>query len=140
MEENRKGKISRRDTIKALATIPFLGYFVNRFYVKYENEWSTMGSAHPDLGIADTSIQIPAAGYSAEGKKIRIGLVGNGFRGPQLLRAFGFAGQKWAEDKTDNGIPNSTVQGFLAQDDLNVEITGVCDTFSPRAEEAAEIV
>jgi predicted dehydrogenase len=140
MEENKKGNISRRDTIKALATIPVLGYFANRFYAKYENEWRTMGSVHPDLGITDTSIQIPAAGYSAEGKKICIGLVGNGFRGPQLLRAFGFAGQKWAEDKTDNGIPNSTVQGFLAQDDLKVEITGVCDTFSPRAEEAAEII
>jgi predicted dehydrogenase len=39
----------------------------------------------------------------------------------------------------NDGLPNANLQNFLRQDDLNVEITGVCDTYSVRAAEAAAI-
>lgn len=39
-----------------------------------------------------------------------------------------------------NGSPTSLLKNFLKQDDLKIEITGVCDTYSGRAEEAARAV
>ncbi|RIJ49993.1 gfo/Idh/MocA family oxidoreductase [Maribellus luteus] len=140
MEEKKSNKISRRDTLKALVTLPVLGYFANRFYVKYENDLSSSDFTRMKLEVADTSIQIPAAGYSSKGKQIRLGIVGNGFRGPQVLRSLGFAEKEWSEDKIKNGVPGPRLQSFLDQEDLNIVITGVCDTFSQRAEEAADIV
>ena len=65
----------------------------------------------------------------AQGKKLRIGVVGYGGRGEAIFRALGFAPEKWAKRFMDNGKPTSLLKNFLDQDDLNVEITGVCDTY-----------
>jgi predicted dehydrogenase len=134
-----KNKISRRDTLKALATLPVLGYFSNRFYVKYKTEINVPDISRMQLELGSTSVQIPSTTYVSKGPEIRLGIVGNGFRGPQVLRAFGFAGREWAGDKFENGKPNSRLRSFFNQDDFRVVITGVCDTYSPRAEEAAGI-
>ncbi|MFH0756854.1 MAG: Gfo/Idh/MocA family oxidoreductase [Bacteroidota bacterium] len=139
MEGRKSGKTSRRDILKALATLPVLGFFANRFYAKSENDLNLPDFNRLHLDIADSSIQIPATRYSSEGERLRLGIVGNGFRGPQVLRALGYAEKEWAEEKIENGIPNSRLSSILNQDDFNVIITGVCDTYAPRAEEAAEI-
>ncbi len=141
MENKKKNSISRRDTLKGLASLPFLGYFSNRFYVNHERSIQKPEVNWTDFGISsDNSNIIPAAGYTTEGKKIRLGLVGTGGRGVQLLKALGYVSNEWAEKNTKNGSPNAIFKNFLDQEDLNIEITGVCDTFSLRVESAAEIV
>ncbi|MDD4189779.1 MAG: Gfo/Idh/MocA family oxidoreductase [Mangrovibacterium sp.] len=134
-----KNSISRRDILKALATLPVLGYFSNRFWVKYKNELSKSDLNRMQVDLSSTSVVLPATTYSSEGPVIRLGIIGNGFRGPQVLRAFGFAAREWAADKMENGKPNARLASFFNQDDFHVVITGVCDTYAPRAEEAAEI-
>jgi len=96
-------KISRRDTLKALATLPVLGYFSSRFYVKYKNELGVSDLNRMQLNIGNSTVEIPSTTYTSEGPLIRLGIVGNGFRGPQVLRAFGFASREWATDKMENG-------------------------------------
>ena len=90
MESEKKIKISRRDTLKGLIGLPFLGYFANRFYVsnkktplKPKVNWDEYGISEYDPDI------IPATGYSTKGDKIRIGVVGNGGRGPSIYQALG---------------------------------------------------
>ncbi|MFC2115411.1 Gfo/Idh/MocA family protein [Bacteroidota bacterium] len=136
-----KNNISRRDTLKGLIGLPILGYFANRFYVsnkrtstKPKVNWSEYGISEYDPDI------IPATGYSAKGDKIRIGIVGFGGRGSYMCRALGYAHESWAEGFIKNGSPTSLLKNFLDQEDLNIEITGVCDTYSGRAEEAVETV
>ena len=141
MKEEKKYTISRRDTIKALATIPVAGLFANRFYVKYKKDLSDMKLKIPELDVLNyTRDIIPSATYPVTGEKIRIGLVGNGWRGPGILKALGFASEEYAKDQSTNGKISRNFRKFLDQKDLNIEITGVCDTFSLRAEEASAIV
>lgn len=141
MENNKKNKISRRDTLKGLAGLPFLGYFANRFYVDYESVVKKPKVNWADFGISgNNSNIIPAANYPVNGKKIRLGIVGAGVRGVLLLKAMGYVSKEWAKKNSNNGSPNQNFKNFLGQEDLNIEITGVCDTFSLRAEAAAKIV
>jgi len=134
-------KFSRREVLKALATLPVLGFFAQRFYVKYQRDLESASKESLELARnLSTPVSIPATRFSAGGDKIRLGVVGNGMRGPQTFRALGYASEEWASSKlSSDGTPNQTLMTFLAQDDLNIEITGVCDTFSPRAELAAEV-
>jgi predicted dehydrogenase len=135
------GQISRRDTLKGLIGIPILAYFANRFYADYKRTVKKPGVNWKEFGIRqDNADIIPAANYPVEGKKIRLGIVGAGGRGPQILKALGYVSEAWAEKNTVDGSPNTIFTNFLKQEDLNIEITGVCDTFSLRAEAAADIV
>ena len=141
MPERNNPRFSRRDILKGLAGLPILGYFANRFYVSQKKitplptiDWSEYGITEYGSDV------IPAMGYSTKGDKIRIGVVGTGARGVMLLQALGHVSEKWAEDNTVNGSPNPVLKQFLDQEDLNVEITGVCDTCSLRVDKAAKIV
>ena len=136
-----KQKYSRRDLLKGMAGVPFLGYFASRFYVSQKESatrpkvnWSKYGISEYDPDI------IPALRYATNGNKIRVGVVGNGGRGAAIFRALGYAQESWASRFIKNGSPTSLLKNFLDQDDLNIEITGVCDTYTGRAESAAATV
>ena len=74
-----------------------------------------------------------------DGKKIRIGIIGYGIRGTQLMQALGFATPQQVEDlktASKNNSKDTRYKDFMEQDDLNVEVTAVCDIFDKHAEEA----
>lgn len=74
-----------------------------------------------------------------DGKKIRIGLVGFGIRGKQLMRAAGFAEPSWIDKMKEANKLNkkdTRYQQYMEQDDLNIEITAVCDIFDVYGEAA----
>lgn len=134
--KGKASKIGRRDVIKTLATVPLLGA-VAYGLVK------TRKTAFLDRDISDV-FQIsnknavflnPVQG----GKQIRLGLIGFGIRGKQLMRALGFAEPSYMDTlvkaKQDN--PDDTrLDVFLEQDNLNVVINGVCDIFDNYGEAA----
>jgi predicted dehydrogenase len=116
-----------------------LGFFAQRVYVKFKTDIEPAMKA-PEVDIAGLGqpIHIPANVLPAEGKRLRIGIIGNGGRGSQIFRALGFADKEWAERMTGkDGKPTSLLELFYQQDDQNVEIAAVCDTCAPRAEDAA---
>ena len=133
--------MDRREILKAFATVPFLGVFVQRYFVDHKNRARIRAQESSHFSnVLSEGVQIPSVKKSVAGKRIRIGFVGNGARGPQLFRGLGFGDPDWVSSKIQsNGKPNQTLREFYGQEDLNVEITGVCDTFSLRAEEAAII-
>lgn len=130
--------LSRRDMLKGLATLPVLGYFENRFQLKHKNDFCGHKVNQAIFSISDTTFN-PTVNMPVKGEKLRIGIVGYGMRGPEILRGMGYTDDIWVENNTDGGKLNPTLQGFFAQDDLNVEITGVCDTFSLREEMAQAV-
>ncbi|MDX1315211.1 MAG: Gfo/Idh/MocA family oxidoreductase, partial [Eudoraea sp.] len=133
-----KNKYSRRDVLKGLAGLPFLGYFANRFYASQKESASLPEVDWSEFGISEYDPEIiQVAGNTVPGKKIRIGVVGYGGRGDYIFRALGYASDEWAKNYMNKGKPSSLLKNFLDQDDLNVEITGVCDTYGPRAERGA---
>jgi len=143
MEERKSNKISRRDTLKALATIPVLGCFAyaynaNSSKVKIKEEQNYLKKLKINKLEATDEKLFPPTGNS--GNRIRFGLVGNGWRGEQLLKSLGYIHPDYVKDSTTaDGKPDKGFQKFLDQEDLNVEFAGVCDTFDVHTRRGVEI-
>ncbi len=135
-EDKKKRSISkgRRDALKTLATIPVLGAMAYGVYKKDKNERSKRLAADM-FRFEEKPVPPPVI----DGKKIRIGIIGYGIRGTQLMQALGFATPQQVEDlktASKNNSKDTRYKDFMEQDDLNVEVTAVCDIFDKHAEEA----
>lgn len=135
-------KNDRRDFLKGMVAVPFLGYFAFAFEDNIKKEISeksidylkTLKVEH--LTAADEKL-LPPTGNS--NNRLRFGLVGNGWRGEQLLNSLGFVHPEIVKKNTVDGTYTKTFLDFLAQEDLFVEFAGVCDTFEVRVNRAIEI-
>lgn len=126
----------RRDALKTLATVPVLGALAYGVYQKRKDA----------LRGRDISDVFHVSGNSPQfieplkdGKQIRLGIIGFGIRGKQLLRAAGFAEPSWIDlviDAHKKNKKDTNYEQYLEQDDLNVVVNGVCDIFDRYAEEA----
>jgi len=136
-EPKKSSAIGRRDIIKTLATVPLLGAMAYGLV-------KTRKTSYLDRDISDV---FPLSNKDAvflqpsgEGKKIRLGLIGFGIRGKQLMRALGFAEPSYMDTlvKAKETNPDDTrYDVFMEQDDLNVVINGVCDIFDIYGEAAS---
>jgi len=135
-------KNDRRNFLKGIAAVPFLGYFTFGFKDNFTKELSAKSVDYlKTLKIehlkAPEGKLLPPTGNSSN--LIRIGLIGNGWRGDQLLRSLGFVSSKVIEANTFNGKYSKSIQNLLDQEDLYVEFAGVCDTFEIHAQRGFEI-
>ena len=91
-----------------------------------------------ELNLSSKSPDItPKTSFQKAGQIVRIGIVGFGNRGENLARALGFARPKWIAYLKNRQLENpleTRLQDWLAQEDLNVAITGICDVFDQRRE------
>jgi predicted dehydrogenase len=133
-ENSNFGKWSRRDMLRGLAGIPVLGA------VWYAGARSTVSARKERQQLLETlnikASPPPPTGPMA-GDPIRLGIIGFGIRGEQLCRALGFATTKWLKDMKENAEKNpndSRLKDFLAQENLNIKITAVCDIFDFNAQ------
>ena len=133
----------RRDLLKGIATLPFLGYFAFSFRDNIALELSEK-TKDPlktlKIGELDAPKEklLPPTGNSSN--RLRFGLIGNGWRGEQLLTAFGFMHADKLNEHIIDGKYSKWLQTFLNQEDLNVEFAGVCDTFSLHAKHGSEFL
>ncbi|MGC9341952.1 MAG: Gfo/Idh/MocA family protein [Bacteroidales bacterium] len=130
-------KMNRRDVIKGLATLPVVGALAYGAWKKkhYDNvlrsnirNVTDLSSAAPEIGS-----------YPNVEPKLRIGIIGFGGRGEHLLRAAGFAHPDVIDNWKESALKDSNdkrYEDYLAQDDLNLEVNGICDLFDVRAERA----
>ena len=135
-EDKKKRSISkgRREALKTLATVPVLGAMAYGVYQKEKSERSKRLAADM-FRFEEKPVPPPVI----DGKKIRIGIIGYGIRGTQLMQALGFSTPQQVEDlKTawKSNAQDSRYKDFMEQEDLNVEVTAVCDIFDKHAEEA----
>ncbi|MCK3685738.1 Gfo/Idh/MocA family oxidoreductase [Maribellus sp. YY47] len=135
-------KVIRRDFLKGMAAVPFLGYFAFAFKGSIGEEAKGKSKdIYETLKInkLDATGQklLPPTGMGE--KPLRIGVVGNGWRGEQLLRSLGFTHPDFVEKNTIDGKYTRKLEEFLNQEDLNVEFAAVCDTFDVRTQRAVEI-
>lgn len=129
---------SRRGAIKTLVSIPIFGAMA---YGAYKT--SKKHSADKSLGDTfklDTSSPTVMS-VQADGKQLRIGIIGFGIRGKQLMRAAGFAEPSHLQDLIDANKKNSKdsrYADFKEQEDLNIVVNGVCDIFDVYGEAAVK--
>lgn len=140
MEEKKEGgnPFSRRDLLKGMATLPVLGLFGYGMYSKWNDERGRQESIARELGL--NFDQHPAAlSAKTDGKTIRVGIIGYGIRGEQLMKAAGFARpeliDEWKKGARENKNDKRYAE-YLEQEDLNIVITAVCDLFDVHAERA----
>lgn len=125
----------RRDTLKALATVPVLGAMAYGVYKKRKNEVAQHSAAKMFHFKSDIK---PLSPLVADGKKIRLGIIGTGIRGKQLMIALGFGTPDYVEDLKQQAAKdskNTRYQDFLEQEDLGVTVTAICDVFDFHANE-----
>ncbi|NDP21609.1 MAG: Gfo/Idh/MocA family oxidoreductase [Paludibacter sp.] len=126
----------RRDALKALATLPVLGVLAYGVYKKKKNETQNQLAGN----IFNINEKPAVLEVQPDGKTIRIGIIGFGIRGSQLMQALGFATPEYIEnlkEQSKKDPQNTRYKDFLEQDSLNVRITGVCDIFEVYAHDAA---
>ena len=125
----------RRSALKALATIPVVGALAYGVYKKQKYQ-STLRDVGDVFKLSNETATI--ADLQANGKTIRLGVIGFGGRGKYLLRAAGFATpqqlQEWI-DAAKNNKRDTRYKDFKEQEDLNIVLAGICDIFDTFAEE-----
>jgi len=134
--DNQPKSPGRRDALKALATVPVVGALAYGVYKKQQYNRS-MRNVGDVFNLSKETHQVPE--LKADGQQIRLGIIGFGIRGKQLLRAAGFATPQSLQNlidaaKTDKR--DTRYEMFKEQEDLNISVTGVCDIFDSFAEEA----
>lgn len=135
-------KLPRRDFLKGMVAIPVLGAFA---IGAEKNIGSQVESNIIDYN-ARLSIDRLNAPYEKlapptgqDGKKIRIGLVGNGWQGEKLLQKLGYLHPDEIEKHTKNGVESQWLKDIKGQENFNVEVTGICDVFDVHSERGIEI-
>jgi len=131
-----KNKIKRRDILKGIVSLPFLGalgWAAGRDYKIYND---SKKEKIDFLNKLDIDITLPEELQGTGPEKLSLGIVGIGIRGTQLLQALGFMHPDEMKDWEQN--QPQRLQAFLEQEDMNVRITGVCDLFKHRTDLAVE--
>lgn len=134
--EERRVSQGRRDALKAMATVPLLGAMAYGVYRKKKVEGVNRDAAQMFRFRSDAA---PYTSPSSDAKIIRLGIIGFGIRGEQLMQALGFATPEYVENlivQNKANPENTRYQDFMEQDDLRVEVTAVCDIFDTYASKA----
>ncbi len=137
-ENDKKISQGRRDVLKAMATVPVLGAMAYGVYRKKKSETVNRDAAQMFRFRSDVA---PYAATSSDAGIIRLGIIGFGIRGEQLMQAIGFATPQYVENLIIQNKANSNntrYQDFMEQDDLRVEVTAVCDIFDTYADQAMD--
>jgi predicted dehydrogenase len=142
MEKNIKGNsdnhkeipqhsaMKRRTLLKALVGIPVLGVFAFELFRKWTFDQEKKNRIIKDLGLENLKVPVAAKNSSAKSDLLRIGLIGFGSRAVSHANGLGYMLPQDVEARKKN----NTLKDWLAQEDLNVAITGICDVFDLHAE------
>jgi predicted dehydrogenase len=139
IQNDSEGKISRRDIVKGLTTVPVLGAFAYAFYRKRKYDRQIKKSIMENVNLPESNPLEDMS--SAKGKKVRLGLIGFGIRGPQIASAAGFMHPEQLGKLKDAALKNNKdtrYEEFLKQEDMNIEVVAVCDVFTVYAKRAQE--
>lgn len=129
--ENNKG-LERRDILKGLAALPIVGAFFISSAAKKSYDEEIKESILKEL---DVEAAPPPPTGPMRGDPVRVGIIGFGGRGEHLIRALGLATPKWKEAMKENALKNpkdTRLKDYLSQENLNVQLTAVCDVFDVR--------
>lgn len=127
----QKPMIKRRTLLKAMVGIPVLGVFAFELFKRWTYDQEKKNRIIRELGLEN--IQAPVILKSSTGTKsdlLRIGLIGFGARAVTHANGLGYI----HPDDVEKRKLNNTLEDWLAQEDLNVAVTGICDVFDLHAE------
>ncbi len=133
-ETVQKNGLKRRTVLKALAGVPVLGVFGFELAQKKAYDLDKKNRVLEELGLKNLEAPVLMKTTSDSSKLIRIGIVGFGLRAVAHVNGLGYA----HPDDYEKMKANGTLKDWLAQEDLKVAITGICDVFDMHAERGLE--
>ncbi len=132
--------IERRSFLEALVALPVIGVFFVSFVQKKAADDAKKEAIMAELGVHEGGpAYIPNAISRPPSERIRLGIIGYGGEGESLVRHAGFAHPDWVEGARQDNVEdprNKELEVYMGQEDLNVQLTAVCDVFDKRAERA----
>lgn len=129
--------MNRRDLLKSLATVPVLGAVLYGWHKKKQVETLLKKAMSNEISLSAYNPIIEKDVTS--GKKLRIGIIGSGGRGRDILKDAGFIEPETIDDWKEKAAENNKdkrYEEYLEQSDLNLELVAVCDIFDINAEKA----
>lgn len=144
-DSSENKKVSRRDLIKGLSTVPILGVFAYDYWKKKSLEKLKDKAVHFNLRLSKDSPKVISNNNEKSlGDVIKIGIIGVGGRGIALLKAAGFVDPNEYDSlskkaKSGDESAKSRIVSYQNQTLLNIQIIGICDVFDMRAEKAITI-
>ena len=127
----------RREALKKMVSIPILGAMTYGAYkkVQHERKKRYLGDAFKLDPMPSSSVGMT----NPDSKTIRLGIIGFGIRGKQLLKAAGFAEPSLIDvlkESARNNSKDTRYNDYMEQESLNITINGVCDIFDEYGEAA----
>jgi predicted dehydrogenase len=122
--------IKRRTLIKALVGIPVLGVFAIELFRKYTFDREKKNRVLKELGLENLKAPVTMKSSSSKTDLLRIGLIGYGSRAVSHANGLGYM----LPETYKTMQKDDTLKDWIAQEDLNVAITGICDVFDLHAE------
>jgi len=137
-------KISRRDILKGLATVPVLGVFAYDYWKRITLEGVKNKALATELGFDENPLPSTRRLIANSGQVVRVGIIGVGSRGTDLLKAMGFVSNKWYYDLKKGARRNdresiNKLETYHNQQLLNIQVIGICDVFDLHAEKGLNI-
>lgn len=127
----QKPTIKRRTLLKSLIGIPILGVFAFELIEKLTYDQYKRNRIIKELELEDIQSQhVIKSPSGSRDNLLRIGIIGYGNRAVVLAQGLGFMHPVDVEAKKKV----HSLGSWLAQEDLNVSITGICDVFDLHAE------
>ena len=122
--------IKRRTLLKALVGIPVLGVFAIELFRKYTFDQEKKNRVLKELGLENLKAPVTMKSSSSKTDLLRIGLIGYGSRAVSHANGLGYM----LPETYKTMQKDDTLKDWIAQEDLNVAITGICDVFDLHAE------
>jgi predicted dehydrogenase len=114
-----------------LIGIPVLGVFAFELFKKWTYEQEKKNRIIQELGLKNIQApKIVKSSSAAKSNLLRIGIIGFGSRAASHANGLGYMHPNDVEEKKKN----DTLNDWLAQEDLNVAIIGICDVFDLHAD------
>lgn len=129
-------KLNRRTILKAMAGVPVLGVFAYEAMKNLSYAQDKKTRVIKELGLENIQAPKIISNQSGlKGDRLRVGFIGFGSRANQLVNGLGFMHPSTAESQKRRG----RLDDWMAQEDMNVALTGICDVFDLHAERGLEI-
>ena len=132
----------RRELFRSLASVPVFGALAYGVWSKRSTAEERRRKIFEELGVTgDAPAVIPQAISNPPSGKLRLGVVGYGGRGQADVRGAGFAPTEWTDRQAQAAARNprnQTLETWMAQHDLHLELTAMCDLFDVYAERGVD--
>jgi len=134
--QTKNTTLKRRTLLKAMIGIPVLGAFAFEVFKKTTFDKQKRDRIIEELGLENIhQTKKLKNSASSKGNLIRIGIIGFGNRAVAHVNGLGFMQQSDVDAFKERGIFGD----WLAQENLNIALTGICDVFDLHAENGLEI-